>query len=255
MSASSLPKNYTHLIPDLRMPVNVPLDTRGAPSTTTLRDLLTGVPFERPIQTFTEDTLRAAFALAPVTSIPRITVVTHPTPPLPEDNDDNDDDASGVKKDKKRKKKLEADQLQLQQQQLLRLARTLRNLTFEKWQVQGQASSPFLQRITRENCASLGVPNYFDFITTPMDLSTMYLNAERGLYSSLEAFRRDLYLVVDNAKTFNRKGEDVYDMAIELGTTYERFVVQEQVGATTTGGGSTTSSSLAKKKKKKKDKK
>ncbi len=218
MSASSLPKNYTHLIPDLRMPVNA--RASGTPST--LRDLLTGVPFERPIQTFTEDTLRAAFALAPATSLPRVTVIT------------THEDAR-AKKDKKRKQE---DPLR---HRLLRLARTLRGLTFEKWQVQGQASSPFLQRITRENCASLGVPNYFEFITTPMDLSTMYLNAERGLYSTLEAFRRDLYLVVDNAKTFNRKGEDVYDMAIELGTTYERLVVQEQV--------------LASKKKKKKDKK
>lgn len=76
------------------------------------------------------------------------------------------------KKEKKRKKREREDASTLQKL-LAPLVTELRTLTWAGWIVNSKPANPFIQKITRENCKRLGVPNYFDFVKEPMDLTRM----------------------------------------------------------------------------------
>lgn len=67
---TALPNKYTHFIQELRMPQDADT-TEGS-----LYSLIEGVAFDRPIQTFSDETLRNAFTLKPVTKTPNVTIKT-----------------------------------------------------------------------------------------------------------------------------------------------------------------------------------
>ncbi|KAK5118299.1 hypothetical protein LTR62_002812 [Meristemomyces frigidus] len=63
---------------------------------------------------------------------------------------------------------------------------------------------------------ALGIPDYFDFIKDPMDLSTMRAKLEAKAYGKAEDFKADLDLMIRNCLKYNQKEEEVHSMGCEL---------------------------------------
>ena len=64
----------------------------------------------------------------------------------------------------------------------------------------------------------LQIPTYFDVIKKPMDFGTISRKLASGAYGTLQAFRDDLLLVVDNAITFNPSDHLCHVDALRLKT-------------------------------------
>ncbi|TRM61550.1 hypothetical protein BD626DRAFT_570752 [Schizophyllum amplum] len=65
-------------------------------------------------------------------------------------------------------------------------------------------------------------PSYFDVIKKPMDLATMDIKLNQGLYQDRNAFRKDFELMINNAKTYNPPGTFAHLEAINLETFFEK---------------------------------
>lgn len=62
----------------------------------------------------------------------------------------------------------------------------------------------------------LGIPDYFDVVEHPMDLTLVVNKLEDGAYKDIASFERDTKLVFQNAILFNGDDSDVAGMAKEL---------------------------------------
>ncbi|PVU99859.1 hypothetical protein BB559_000339 [Furculomyces boomerangus] len=60
------------------------------------------------------------------------------------------------------------------------------------------------------------ITDYLNVISTPMDLSTMKLNVEKGLYPNLSSFAEDFELICRNAMTYNASSTVYYQHAQKL---------------------------------------
>uniref|UniRef100_A0A1X7SMB3 Bromo domain-containing protein n=1 Tax=Amphimedon queenslandica TaxID=400682 RepID=A0A1X7SMB3_AMPQE len=74
-------------------------------------------------------------------------------------------------------------------------------------------SYPFRQPV---NPIDLGIPDYFDVIKNPIDLSTIRKKLESGSYSDPWQFCDDMQLMFNNAWTFNKKTSRVYKFCSKL---------------------------------------
>lgn len=72
---------------------------------------------------------------------------------------------------------------------------------------------PFIQPV---DPVALNIPDYFDIIKHPMDLSTIMTKLQKNHYSSMTDFVKDVELVFSNARTYNPPGTDVHLMANTL---------------------------------------
>ena len=68
---------------------------------------------------------------------------------------------------------------------------------------------PFYQPV---DPVALNIPQYFDVIKNPMDLSTMKKKLDFGEYQSAAEYEADFRQMVQNCYTFNRPGDAVYMM-------------------------------------------
>ncbi|RHY29122.1 hypothetical protein DYB32_005412 [Aphanomyces invadans] len=129
---------------------------------------------------------------------------------------------------------------------------------FSAWpDAKGKPSNPFIVKITKENCKALGVPNYFDYVQEPMDLTRIgekvLLRPSICRHSSDKTLEADIALLVANAKRFNREGDPVHEMAIEFQRAFDDKLrdvyrpIMDDLAA--------SRKKLKKEKKKKKDKK
>eukprot|EP00158_Paraphelidium_tribonemae_P006580 Partr_v1_DN27887_c0_g1_i7_m22699 putative bromodomain containing len=59
---------------------------------------------------------------------------------------------------------------------------------------------------------ALNIPQYFEVIKHPMDLSTMKKKLDNGEYCSAAEYEADFRLMINNCLTFNRPGDAVYSM-------------------------------------------
>ncbi|KAI9916962.1 hypothetical protein PsorP6_018192 [Peronosclerospora sorghi] len=236
MAETELPSTYHHLLRGVGEARDSFKPTEEAKGD--LMSLLEGVPFDRPIEPLPESVVRNALQL-PTCS--KSGPVLHPlhsrkTPGLihappptgaeraaqaeKQKGKSKDDKDRKEKKEKKRKKREREDATMLQKL-LAPLVAELRGLTWAGWIVSGKPGNPFLQKFTKENCKRLGVPNYFDYVKSPMDLTRMKEKVERAEYTKIDQFTTDIKLMAANAKTFNRVGEPVHQMAIEIEKLYE----------------------------------
>ncbi|XP_019862925.1 PREDICTED: CREB-binding protein-like isoform X2 [Amphimedon queenslandica] len=78
-------------------------------------------------------------------------------------------------------------------------------------------SEPFKKPV---NPIDLGIPDYFDIIKNPIDLSIIRRKLEDGSYSNPWQFCDDIQLMFDNAWTYNKKTSRVYKFCSKL---YEVF--------------------------------
>lgn len=69
---------------------------------------------------------------------------------------------------------------------------------------------------------ALGIPDYFDKITHPMDFGTIGSKIGGGAYKSSAEFVADVRLVFDNARTYNPPGTDVHVMANDVEEDFDR---------------------------------
>lgn len=232
MKDATLPQTYHHLLRGVGEARDA-ADVKGD-----LISLLEGVPFDRPIEPLPESVVKSALQLpAGSKSGPvlhplngrKTPGLIHAPPPTGSERAAHaekqkgkakDDKDRKEKKEKKRKKR-EKEDSQMLQKLLAPLVAELRGLTWAGWVVSGKPGNPFLQKFTKENCKRLGVPNYFDYIKEPMDLTRMKEKVERAEYSKIDQFSADIKLMASNAKTFNRVGEPVHQMAIEIEQLYE----------------------------------
>lgn len=68
----------------------------------------------------------------------------------------------------------------------------------------------------------LGIPDYFEVISHPMDFGTISEKLEKDVYSSEEAFAADIRLTFANAMRYNPPKNAVHLMAKELKDLFER---------------------------------
>lgn len=62
----------------------------------------------------------------------------------------------------------------------------------------------------------LGIPDYFDIVKNPMDLSTISEKLDNGSYKNPWQFCDDMWLMFDNAWLYNRKNSKVYKYCTKL---------------------------------------
>ncbi|KAG6616980.1 Transcription initiation factor TFIID [Phytophthora cinnamomi] len=235
MADATLPSTYHHLLRGVGEARDslTPGEAKGD-----LLALLEGVPFDRPIEPLPESVVKSALQLpagsksGPVLhplSSRKTAGLIHAPPPTGAERAAHAEKQKGKAKDdkdrkekkEKKKKKREREDATTLQKLLAPLVTELRGLTWAGWVVSGKPGNPFLQKFTKENCKRLGVPNYFDYIKNPMDLTRMKEKVERAEYSKIDQFTSDIKLMASNAKTFNRVGEPVHQMAIEIEQLYE----------------------------------
>lgn len=79
--------------------------------------------------------------------------------------------------------------------------------TLEKIYRQDPESGPFRQPVDPN---SLGIPDYFEIVRKPMDISTIQYKLSSGQYSDPWEYVEDVWLMFDNAWLYNRKTSRVY---------------------------------------------
>ena len=89
--------------------------------------------------------------------------------------------------------------------------------TVEKMWDQEPEASPFR---TPVDPTALGIPDYFDIIKKPMDMSQIKRKLDVGNYSDPWQFVTDVYLMFENAWTYNRKTSRVYRYCSKVITEY-----------------------------------
>ncbi|CAG4940100.1 unnamed protein product [Colias eurytheme] len=79
-------------------------------------------------------------------------------------------------------------------------------------------SLPFRQPV---DATALGIPDYFDIVTKPIDLSTIKMKLDRGEYKDPWEYVDDVWLMFDNAWLYNRKNSRVYRYCTKLSEVFE----------------------------------
>eukprot|EP00934_Nitzschia_sp_Nitz4_P005979 Nitzschia sp. Nitz4//scaffold42_size132992//74045//75133//NITZ4_003400-RA/size132992-processed-gene-0.35-mRNA-1//-1//CDS//3329551721//5969//frame0 len=76
-------------------------------------------------------------------------------------------------------------------------------------------TNPFRTVIDRENCTAMGAPDYFEIITTPMNLTYMQTKVNKGQYSTIQSFFADVDLIISNAIKYNSDPGNPFRIAAE----------------------------------------
>lgn len=72
---------------------------------------------------------------------------------------------------------------------------------------------PFLEPV---DPIKLNIPDYFEKIKSPMDLSTIKHKLDTNAYTDQTAFKNDIDLMLNNCYAYNPKDTPVHDMGLEL---------------------------------------
>ncbi|XP_057659426.1 CREB-binding protein isoform X6 [Diorhabda carinulata] len=93
--------------------------------------------------------------------------------------------------------------------------------TLEKLFRQDPESIPFRQPVDPQ---TLGIPDYFDIIKRPMDLSTIKRKLDIGQYADPWEYVDDVWLMFDNAWLYNKKTSRVYRYCTKLSEVFEQEI-------------------------------
>ncbi|XP_074650502.1 histone lysine acetyltransferase CREBBP-like [Tubulanus polymorphus] len=101
--------------------------------------------------------------------------------------------------------------------------------TLEKLYKQDPESIPFRQPV---DPSLLQIPDYFEIVKRPMDLSTIRRKLDTGGYKDPWEYVDDVWLMFDNAWLYNRKTSRVYKYCTKLAEVFENEVdsVMESLG-------------------------
>jgi hypothetical protein len=86
--------------------------------------------------------------------------------------------------------------------------------------LQYERAGPFLEPVPRE------VEGYHEMIRHPMDLGTITMKLQRGLYPSVQHVHQDIMLMIQNCYTFNTEGSEIYSCAQQLEVMYRRLCTE-----------------------------
>jgi hypothetical protein len=87
-----------------------------------------------------------------------------------------------------------------------------------------------MTEITKQNCAHLGLPDYFKVIQNKgMSLPTIRRKLKEDPTYSFAHFCDDVNLMVENAMTYNHKGEAVYNLALDLKGRFDTMLAASSV--------------------------
>jgi hypothetical protein len=81
-------------------------------------------------------------------------------------------------------------------------------------------AGPFLQPVDVEG---LGLLDYYDIVTEPMDVSTVEQRLKDNYYNSVVAFAMDIRKIWTNAFRYNPKGTYIYQMTSEMSDHFEKL--------------------------------
>ncbi|CDQ86744.1 unnamed protein product [Oncorhynchus mykiss] len=90
--------------------------------------------------------------------------------------------------------------------------------TLESLYRQDPESLPFRQPVDPH---LLGIPDYFDIVKTPMDLSTIKRKLDTGQYQEPWQYVDDIWVMLNNAWLYNRKTSRVYKYCSKLAEVFE----------------------------------
>ncbi|KAL3209839.1 hypothetical protein MRX96_037649 [Rhipicephalus microplus] len=93
--------------------------------------------------------------------------------------------------------------------------------TLEKLYRQDPHSLPFRQPVDPQ---LLQIPDYFDIVKNPMDLSTIKRKLDTGQYQDPWQYVDDVWLMFDNAWLYNRKTSRVYRYCTKLSEEFEQEI-------------------------------
>jgi len=93
--------------------------------------------------------------------------------------------------------------------------------TLEKLYRQEPESLPFRQPV---DPIVLQIPDYYEIIKTPMDLSTIKRKLDTGQYQNPWQYVDDVWLMFDNAWLYNRKTSRVYKYCTKLSEVFEEEI-------------------------------
>ena len=77
---------------------------------------------------------------------------------------------------------------------------------------------PFLQPV---DPVALGIPDYFNVVKHPMDLSTIRRKLDDAVYKALTEFEQDFRLIISNCRLYNPPDSDISMMATQLEDAFE----------------------------------
>lgn len=87
-------------------------------------------------------------------------------------------------------------------------------------------SGPFLYPV---DPVQLNIPDYYDKIKHPMDLSTVKKSVEADKYGTLEDFRSDVELMFQNCFTYNLPDSTVHKMGASLEKYFKQILQKQSV--------------------------
>ncbi|KAM4631752.1 CREB-binding protein [Discoglossus pictus] len=93
--------------------------------------------------------------------------------------------------------------------------------TLEALYRQDPESLPFRQPVDPH---LLGIPDYFDIVKNPMDLSTIKRKLDTGQYQEPWQYVDDVWLMFNNAWLYNRKTSRVYKYCTKLAEVFEQEI-------------------------------
>ncbi|XP_078274123.1 CREB-binding protein-like isoform X7 [Rhinoraja longicauda] len=93
--------------------------------------------------------------------------------------------------------------------------------TLEALYRQDPESLPFRQPV---DPSLLGIPDYFDIVKNPMDLSTIKRKLDTGQYQEPWQYVEDVWLMFNNAWLYNRKTSRVYKYCLKLAEVFEQEI-------------------------------
>ncbi|XP_036266107.1 CREB-binding protein isoform X2 [Pipistrellus kuhlii] len=93
--------------------------------------------------------------------------------------------------------------------------------TLEALYRQDPESLPFRQPVDPQ---LLGIPDYFDIVKNPMDLSTIKRKLDTGQYQEPWQYVDDVWLMFNNAWLYNRKTSRVYKFCSKLAEVFEQEI-------------------------------
>lgn len=83
-----------------------------------------------------------------------------------------------------------------------------------------QNAYPFLEPV---DPIALNIPDYFEKIKNPMDISTIKMKLKQDIYENPEQLKDDMKLMFNNCYTYNHKETAVYKMGMELEKSFNNF--------------------------------
>jgi hypothetical protein len=89
-------------------------------------------------------------------------------------------------------------------------------------------TNPFRIVIDRDNCTSMGAPDYFDVVKEPMNLTYIQTKVDNCAYESLSSFFADVDLLIKNSLLYNSDPGNPYHVAAQdLKKRYMRIAKKE----------------------------